>query len=290
MTDEGTWTAIQLPPGFAQMSQEDRQAWADQWLLHQPGGKEMFDQHVAERDAFMAAHPEYQDFKTYQGGVYDQEDKPGGITAWREGLAQTNPNFKHEMNERREWLKDQGYTGAVLEAELDQWATTEAGFLAAMGRQDSLYDDAPRDVYDSSQDPLANPNLGSIMAPPEEESGGEGGGSGSGSSGGSRGDRAFRGPSRHPVEGSIRWYEEQLTEDITKWNQDNRASEAKYPEQWDETTGTWHKWVDKDYYHTSTYPSETALMEEYRKWSLRGGTNGDTSIEAFIAWLAENTL
>jgi hypothetical protein len=288
MTDEGTWTAIQLPPGFAQMSQEDRQAWADQWLLHQPGGKEMFDQHVAERDAFMVAHPEYQDFKTYQGGVYDYEEKPGGIRQWREVDMKAYPNFQHEMEERRQWLKDQGYTGAVLEAELDKWATTEAAFLAVMGKQDNLYDDAPLPAYDPSADPLAGSGMPFLQ--PEEESGGEGGGSGSGSSGGSRGDRAFRGPSRHPVEGSIRWYEEELAEDIAKWNEDNRASEAKYPEQWDETTGTWHKWVDKDYYHTSTYPSETALMEEYRKWSLRGGTNGDTSIEAFIAWLAENTI
>jgi murein DD-endopeptidase MepM/ murein hydrolase activator NlpD len=278
---------IKPPPGLAQMSYEDRKAWADQWLAGQPNGPALLDQYRAERDAFMAANPEYQDFKTYQGGVYDQEEKPGGIKAWREELAKTNPNFKHEMNERREWLKDQGYTGTVLEAELDQWATTEAGFLAAMGRQDSLYDDAPRDVYDSSQDPLANPNLGSIMAPPEE-SGGEGGASGSGSSGGSRGDRAFRGPSRHPVEGSIRYYEEKLAEDLAEYEADNALQERKYGDAWDSEKGQWEKWAYDLDYKSDTYPTKTNLMKEYETFVQRGGVNGDTSQEAFIAWLAEN--
>jgi hypothetical protein len=291
--DEGSqsYVTMNLPGGLWRLDEDARRDVAEQWLAGQPNGQALMDSYKAERDTFLAAHPEFEDYTTYQKGVFDYQDKPGGIQQWREEGMKAYPNFQAAMERERERLEDEGYTGAVLEAELDSWATEQAAFHAAIGEPWRLSDD-PITAYDSGKDPRTGTGLSGIFAPPSSEGGGSGGADGEADPLEHVGDLrehgpGFRGPTRFLPEGSPGQLKRELTEDIAEWEADNALQERKYGDAWDSEKGQWEKWAYDLDYRSATYPTKTDLMKEYETFVMRGGTNGDTSVAAFIAWLAE---
>ena len=136
---------------LAQMTDQERKDWVDQWLYTWPNGKTQFDAYDTARKDFLAANPEYQDYKTYQGAVGDDPRE------FRTGLAETNPNFARAMEAQQEYLESQGITGEKLQQELDSWAFKEPSYFAAIG-EPYKQGDKVGPVYDPTADVTANPN------------------------------------------------------------------------------------------------------------------------------------
>jgi len=118
------------------MSEPEREALAKRWLNSYDGQAE-FDAYGEKRKTFLAEHPEYGDFKEYQKGVYGYD---GGVRKWRERQAIKDKQFAAEQESVRARYASQGKSGEVLEAELDGWAGSIAGYKAASGYRDSSYD------------------------------------------------------------------------------------------------------------------------------------------------------
>ncbi len=89
---------------LARMTDAERVAWVEQWLTTWPNGIQQYQSYDQSRQQFLADHPEYQDFKTYQGAVYDD---PRGF---RTQLAKTDPNFQRAMEAEQELLVAAGGT------------------------------------------------------------------------------------------------------------------------------------------------------------------------------------
>lgn len=236
------------------MTIDERREWVDA-MFNRSGELGGIQKLQADRDAFKKANPEYTEYLTYQKGVYSYEDKPGGIRKWREDLAEDNPNFERAMNERRDWLEEQGYSGRALEAELDDWATKQDAYFAAMGEQSSIHDEKPLDVYDPSGDPLANPNM-AFMLPEDNE---------------------YQAPKKdEPAPGSYEESNETFRQQKANFEFENRAAELLYGDEWDfaavDASGKpGEGWVNKDHPNTDYYPSlggagSTTAQKRYEEW------------------------
>jgi hypothetical protein len=285
------------------MSEEERQAFAQEWLTMRPGGVEAVEYITTERDAFKAANPEFADYLTYRNGVYQYE---GGAEAFIEDMS-SNPNFQRALDDRRKWLQQQGYSGATLEAELAEWASSEDAYKAAIGEQDNIYGASPISVYDASSDPASNAGFREVMGLNESQS--EGGGSGSGS--GATEEEEYD-PKKVYIDRSAPAYQEQQWQEVENregWA--NYTAEQLYGDAWNEETGKWEEWAydDKGYRqavtgneagNTSYYmtPSDTSPPQigeapnenRYQEWlaymrrTNPSATPQQLSIEAWAAW------
>jgi hypothetical protein len=272
-------------------------------IFEQFGLMDDITQLVTERDAFKEANPEFADYLTYRNGVYQYE---GGAEAFIEDMS-SNPNFQRALDDRRKWLQQQGYSGATLEAELAEWASSEDAYKAAIGEQDSIYGQSPLPVYDASSDPTSNTGFREVMG--LNESQGEGGGSGSGS-GGTEEDEYD--PKKVWVDRTTPEYQEQQWQEVENregWA--NYTAEQLYGDAWNEETGKWEEWAydDKGYRqavtgneagNTSYYmtPSDTSPPQigqapnenRYQEWlaymrrTNPSATPRELSIEAWAAW------
>jgi hypothetical protein len=268
-----------------------------------PGGVEAVEYITTERDAFKAGNPEFADYLTYRNGVYQYE---GGAEAFIEDMS-SNPNFQRALDDRRKWLQQQGYSGATLEAELAEWASSEDAYKAAIGEQDNIYGASPISVYDASSDPTSNAGFREVMGLNESEGGGSGSGSGSGST-----EEDEYDPKKVYIDRSAPAYQEQQWQEVENrkgWA--NYTAEQLYGDAWNEETGKWEEWAydDKGYRqavtgneagNTSYYmtPSDTSPPQigeapnenRYQEWlAYMRRTNPsanpqELSIEAWAAW------
>jgi hypothetical protein len=286
------------------MSEEERQAFADDWLTKRPGEENTIEQIRTEREAFKAEHPEITDYLTYQKGVYGYD---GGAGAFIEHMS-SNPNFQRAYEDRKDYLERQGYSGATLQAELEQWAASEAGYHAAIGERDNIYGPDPLPVYDGDQDPYGNSAFRDVMG--KGESSGEGTGT-TGTTGTStdpeedRQKKVWR-DYDSPEAQEQKW---QQVQDREGWA--NYTAEMMYGDAWNEETGKWEEWAYDDkgyrqsvtgneagntgYYMTpsddsppkwGTAPNENRF-EEWRQYMIRTNPNvaqHELTIEAWAAW------
>jgi hypothetical protein len=128
------------------LEQSDRSDIADAWVAEQ-GGTEELQAFRDEKAKYIAEHPEYADFDGYKDIAYDYE---GGVRAFRLDRAEANPNFNRAMEAKRSDLKDDGMNAKLIENELDEWATSIAGYEAAQGITGGLYDPEPISTGDQA--------------------------------------------------------------------------------------------------------------------------------------------
>jgi hypothetical protein len=290
---QGGYTTLDLS-GLVNMSEDERRAFADNYLA-QIGMTESIDALRQEKDDFKTANPEYGQYSEYQKTVGDSENQPGGTTAWRESLAETNPNFRQAMEEKKQELLDRGVSRKLIDYELNAWAMSQDAYFAAMGMQQGIYDEKPGSVYDPSSDPLNNPALAGMRPPVETVETVEGGGGSGGAAeetGKSekewtlyKGDTVEKG-SAHAI---------QLAEHETLGNLylANQAAEALYGDEWDydavAASGEFGDgWVNKDHPRTNYYgdssPTDATMAKRYREWQQVTGSNG--SVDEWLAWEA----
>jgi murein DD-endopeptidase MepM/ murein hydrolase activator NlpD len=287
---QGGYTTLDLS-GLVNMSEDERRAFADNYLA-QIGMTESIEALRQEKDDFNIANPEYGQYSEYQKTVGKAEDQPGGVTAWRESLAETNPNFRQAMEEKKQELLDRGVSRKLIDYELNAWAMSQDAYFAAMGMQQGIYDEKPGDVYDPGSDPLNNPALAGMRPPVETVESGGGSGGDAEETGKPekewtlyKGDTVEKG-SAHAI---------QLAEHETLGNAylANQAAEALYGDEWDydavAASGEFSDgWVNKDHPRTEYYgdasPSDATMAKRYREWQRVTGSNG--SIDEWLAWEA----
>ena len=169
---------------------------------------------------------------------------------------QDNPTFKAAEDEQRKQLKKEGKTGAVLEAELDHWATTQEAFFAATGQK-----------YKTDDTIKGTPGPSSVAAMfslrPDKESSG---------SGGTKKEEP-KDPTVNdywsPAKGIPR-----LEEDQAQFDYYNRQMEERFGPYWNETTADWEDNADsakeRDRLGIGDIPYKTptfsSLMRMYESW------------------------
>jgi len=139
----GQWIPLQK---IAALDDGDRKALADAWVASVNGTDEL-KAYRAERDKFVADNPEYAGFDTYKDLAFNYE---GGVRAFRTDRAKANPNFRRELKNYEADLRKRGIAEALIPAELDQWATSLAGYKAAEGIKNSAYDEDPTSTGDQA--------------------------------------------------------------------------------------------------------------------------------------------
>jgi hypothetical protein len=272
---------------LAGMTDEELQEAADWWLSMYPGGQEAIDHIKTERDAFKAAHPEFTTYLTYQKGVYDY---PGGSGQFLTDM-ESNPNFQQALDEQREYLQKQGYKGATLQAELEQWAASEEAYHAAIGDKYNIYDN-PISVYDGSNDPYANNPFRTVMeqGTPVSEDDEE--------------EVEDEIDPKSPAGQAAKWEAAEIEEEKRRgWS--NYAAEELYGDAWDQEAaatdpkkGFPYKTNDPltgEYYYTNYYPddappkpgessNENRFIEWQRVMRAQGVPENQLTVEAWAAW------
>jgi hypothetical protein len=156
---DGTYTHFTMAQ-LAALSEDDRRMVVDAWAAHTTGVAKSVEVVQGGRQEFKAANPEYAQYSTYQKGVHDY---PGGISAFRKSM-QDNPNFKAAEEAERKRLKEEGKSGAVLEAELDNWADSQKAYFAAINEPWKR-----GDQISGTTGPSSVSTMGTIFKPEEKE-------------------------------------------------------------------------------------------------------------------------
>lgn len=251
---------------LAALSDDERQQVVYAWLDQNKGVSDAYTKVKDGRAAFKADHPDYAQYSEYQKGVFGYQ---GGPTQFRRDM-QDNPTFKAAEDEQRKQLKKEGKTGAVLEAELDHWATTQAAFFAATGQK-----------YKTDDTIKGTPGPSSVAAMfslrPDKESSGSGGTK----------KAAPKDPTVNdywsPAKGIPR-----LQEDQAQFEHDNAAMEATFGPYWNEATADWEDNADSAKERDKlgigdipyVMPSVSETMRRYEEWEYR---NPGGSPEEFFA-------
>jgi hypothetical protein len=261
VTIGGEWIAVTDLLG---LEQADRSTLADAWVAEQRG-TDSLQKYRDERAAFLTDNPEYGSFVEWQGYVYDQEDQPGGIKAWRESRAEGNPNFKYEMREYENYLKEvKGITDRkVLDAELDRWAAGMNGYMAAQGIRNDVYDRDPGSTGDQ-------PTVDAMRSMLNENGGG-------GSSGGAKKKKSTT---------------DKLKADLKEYETDMKLVDQTL-KNYGIDLGPGGLTNVNGYYHVQALdsflgdliPKPTALMKQYEEWVTYQPRGADTSPEAFGHYL-----
>jgi cell wall-associated NlpC family hydrolase len=237
---------------LAALSDDERQQVVYAWLDQNKGVSDAYTKVKDGRAAFKTEHPDYAQYTEYQKGVFGYQ---GGISQFRRDMAD-NPTFKAAEDAQRAELKKQGKSGAVLEAELDHWATTQQAFFAATGQK-----------YKTDDTIKGTPGPSSVAAMfslrPDKESSGSGGTK----------KEAPKDPTINdfwsPAKGIPR-----LQEDQAQYDYDNRKMEQDFGPYWNEQTGKWEKNADSAKERdelgigedTYVLPSITDTMRRYQDW------------------------
>lgn len=130
------------------MTEQDRKAIADQWVAEN-GGTNILQAYRDARTQFAADHPELQQYLDYRNTLYGQTS----VAAARDAMAKGNPNFARAQVDQTNYLTSRGYSGQALSDQLDMWATSLDGYMAATGIKARLYGNEPIAVRDQSQIP-----------------------------------------------------------------------------------------------------------------------------------------
>jgi cell wall-associated NlpC family hydrolase len=236
----------------------------DAWAAHTTGMAKSVEVVQGGRQEFKAANPEYAQYSTYQKGVHDY---PGGISAFRKSM-QDNPNFKAAEEAERKRLKEEGKSGAVLEAELDNWADSQKAYFAAINEPWKR-----SDTISGQTGPSSVSTMGTIFKPEETASG--------------------SGEKKEPKDPTVNdfWAAEKgiprLQEDYAQYEHDNTKMEQDFGAAWNAEKAEWEDHADSakerdelgigdDTYVT---PSYTDTMRRYEDWEE---DNPGGSPEAFF--------
>ena len=236
---------------LAALSKDDREQVVWAWLNQNKGAADAYTKVKDGRDAFKTEHPDYAQYSEYQNGVYQYD---GGPAQFRRDM-RDNPTFKAAEDAQRERLKNEGKSGAVLEAELDQWATTQAAFFAATGQK-----------WKNSDEIKGTPGPSSVAAMFSLRKDEQGSGSGE------KKPAEKKDPTVDdywsPAKGVPR-----LAQDQAQWEHDNRKMEQDFGPYWNEATGDWEDNADsaserKKLGITERYilPSVSETMKRYEDW------------------------
>lgn len=262
----------------AAMSDAEREDFINRWIAQNPGFEDAIMTVQEGRDAFKTAHPQMAEFKEYQKAVYNEQT--GGVRAFRESLVKTNPNFAHELDAYRDYLKGEGITGYELERRLDSWAASPNGYLAAMGLP-MQNGDKPLPVYDPSKNPYANPAMAG-MAP---SAGGGASGTGEGGTKPAEGEAGIYDDYWSPEKVSQR-----LADDVAKYDTVNQTMEQRFGDAWNAQAGEWEDHADSSSERTKLglggipyeYPKESDLMIAYESWAY---DNPKGTVDQWFDWL-----
>jgi hypothetical protein len=245
-----------------ELDDDQRRQIADAWVATFDGTEELAD-YREEQSAFKDAHPEYKTFTDWSSDARrDWEDK-GGLTAFRENRAAGNPNFKREMDDYERFLKEvKGITDPkLLSAELDQWSVSLAGYMAAQGIRNDVYDQQPRSTGDQATVDALRVAM--------DQSGG------------------FTSSS-----GKAKTTADKLKNDITEFQKDSAVVEGLLKSYGIDLGPGGFANVHSPYALTSLggmlgdlMPKQTALMKQYGLWASYQPKGSDTSPEAFGTYL-----
>lgn len=239
----------------AKLDEDSRRELAKAWVASHNGTDEL-TAYWDKRDQWVTEHPEYGAFDAYKDVAYNYT---GGVRQFRLDRAAGNPNFKRAMDERRDYLLEQGTDKSLIESELDAWATSLAAYKAAQGIKDYIYDPNPVSTGDQSTVDSVVRSLSSTQQ----------GGAGS-----------FAGKKSTA---------DKLNADITKYEKDRKVLEGimeKYgvdPVVLDSTNEIATDMVDRMF--GDLVPTQTTLMKQYYAWKAVQPKGTDTSVEAFTAYL-----
>jgi hypothetical protein len=237
-------------PGYDLMAmpQEVRYELADRWVAEQGGTAELAE-YRRQRDAYVAIHPEMQEYDTYADGVRKE-----GPRAFRTRVAKDHPEFADEQERRRRSLEGDGKRGELVEKELDEWATGAAAWNAFRGVRDSIYDEAPKDAYAPTADPY-------------------GGGQGGAPEGSWTGGQAASGDDRVTS----------LQEELTRYNAEMAIASNLLG-----TDATrLNPYTKKAYQNAYLVPVPSRQLELYLNWSAQQPRGADASVGAFVAYMDE---
>lgn len=121
---------------LSQLSDEDRATVADA-VIAEAGGTDALKAYRDERNAYIRNNPQLANLDQYRDVI---REYPGGIRAFRTWAAEVSPQFAREQEELRDYKRKQGKSALLIEAELDMWARSRAGYLAFRGQNLSRYD------------------------------------------------------------------------------------------------------------------------------------------------------
>jgi len=231
-----------------QMDEDDRKELADRWLAQYEGVPEAKDEYDALRKTYLDTHPEAGDFKEYQSGVSRYE---GGPNAWRQMFAKDHEQFAEAMQDAEDRFREQGKTGTVLDAEMEQWTRSPDAYNAAIGERES--------VYDEELDPTA-PDFGFE----EQESGGSSGG-------GKKSDDPME-----SVKNTIERYEKKLDEALTKM----QAAGYNVTRADLDAPNDYYRSVFASFGVPTEMPEDYLLYQQWKVLQPPGVT-----VEGFINWL-----
>lgn len=145
-----------------EMDDDGRRDIAEFWVASVEGTEEL-QAYWDERSAFVEAHPEFGAFDDWKDVGYKYE---GGPRQYRLDRAAGNPNFKRAMQGQEQFLKERGVDPKLIPDELDGWAMSVSGYMAAQGIRDSVY----------GQDPISTGDQGTVNTILRAGGGGSGGG------------------------------------------------------------------------------------------------------------------
>jgi hypothetical protein len=247
---DGSYTYFTMAQ-LAALSDDDRRTVVEAWAANTSGVPEAVETVRTGRDAFKAEHPDYADYSVYQKGVFDYE---GGISQFRKDMAD-NPNFKAAEDAERKRLKAEGKSGAVLEAELDSWATGQAAFFAANNEKWKN-----SDQISSKTGPSSVAAMGRLIPEEEKDDGGDS-------------SSAPKDPTVNdfwaPEKGTAR-----LAEDYAQYEHDNAKMEQDFGPYWNEAEAKWEAEASTATEreelgigdNTYVTPSFTDTMRRYEDW------------------------
>jgi hypothetical protein len=124
----GGWIAMDLNL-VPSMSEQERQAFAEEWLAAHEGGQQAVQKLQRQRAAFKQAHPEYIDYLNYRDTLIAH---PEDLAAFQTSAGQPNRRLYGALWEERVWLASHGVRGEALEAALEAWLLTGEAFLIAV--------------------------------------------------------------------------------------------------------------------------------------------------------------
>jgi hypothetical protein len=138
----GQW----VPPGYPQpRSLQEAQLLSDRWMALN-GYQPVMDVYRDLRRAYRKLHPEFDQFKQWQGQVYDVLGLYGNLDEYRRLTAQKNPTFARFLELKREEIMRYAgnKTPEELTAELDRATASSEAWFAIMGMAPGAYDPAPQ--------------------------------------------------------------------------------------------------------------------------------------------------
>lgn len=140
-------SGVKAPPGYRgtnilNETPEMRQFLADRWL-NASGSRAVYEETLAMRRSYREKHPEFGQFKDWQGQMYDLQSLLGGSLAeYRRQVARQNPSAARYFADQIEWMQQRGVRPEDMEAELDRVTLNTNAYFAINGLAKTQFDPA----------------------------------------------------------------------------------------------------------------------------------------------------